>query len=77
MTVSVIDGIAGLGPGRKQRLLKEVGSVKKLREVSEADLHALSWLPDAVGTAVYKRLHNLDDTGSSKRERPSATMDAT
>ena len=26
---------------------------------------------------VYKRLHNLDDSGSSKRERPSATMDAT
>src|SRR3954464_579982 len=60
MTVSVIDGITGLGPGRKQRLLKEIGSVKKLREISEEELHALSWLPDAVGTAVYKRLHNLD-----------------
>jgi len=31
MTVSVLDGVAGLGPGRKQRLLREVGSVKKLR----------------------------------------------
>jgi excinuclease ABC subunit C len=76
MTVSVIDGIAGLGPGRKQRLLKEIGSVKKLREVSEDDLHALSWLPDAVGTAVYKRLHNLDDPERSNRERRGATMDA-
>ena len=77
MTVSVIDGIAGLGPGRKQRLLKEIGSVKKLRDVSEEDLHALSWLPDAVGTAVYRRLHNLDDPERSNRERGGATMDAT
>jgi len=30
MTVSVLDGVPGLGPGRKQRLLREVGSVKKL-----------------------------------------------
>jgi excinuclease ABC subunit C len=74
--VSVIDGIPGLGPGRKQRLLKEVGSVKKLRAVSEEDLHALSWLPDAVGTAVYKRLHNLDEPKRPERALPSASMDA-
>ena len=73
MTVSVIDGVPGLGPGRKQRLLKEFGSVKKLRELSEEELHALSWLPDAVGTAVYKRLHNLDTpdrrTGPARARR--------
>src|SRR6478736_1107086 len=33
MTTSVIDGVAGLGPTRKQRLLKQFGSVKKLREL--------------------------------------------
>jgi excinuclease ABC subunit C len=76
MTVSVIDGIPGLGPGRKQRLLKEVGSVKKLRENSEEELHALSWLPDAVGTAVYRRLHRLDDPEPAGRAVRSATMDA-
>ena len=73
MTVSVIDGVAGLGPGRKQRLLKEFGSVKKLRELTEEDLHALTWLPDAVGTAVYRRLHGLDapDAPHAGRSRPA------
>ena len=77
MTLSVIDGIAGLGPGRRQRLLKEVGSVKKLRELSEEDLLALTWLPDAVGTAVYRGC--TGSTTPSDRATPpsaaSATMD--
>jgi excinuclease ABC subunit C len=57
MTTSVLDGVPGLGPGRKKRLLKEFGSVKKLRELDEADLLALSWLPDAVARATYAKLH--------------------
>ena len=75
MTTSVLDGVSGLGPGRKQRLLREVGSVKKLRELAEEDLHALGWLPDAVGTAVYRRLHGLDAPEGRKRARAGATMD--
>jgi excinuclease ABC subunit C len=57
MTTSVLDDIPGLGPSRKKRLLKEFGSVKKLRELEEDELLRLPWLPDAVGHAVYDRLH--------------------
>jgi excinuclease ABC subunit C len=60
MTVSVIDDIPGLGPTRKKRLLKELGSVKKMRELDEEQFLALPWLPDAVGRAVYARLHGLE-----------------
>ena len=60
MTVSVLDGVPGLGPGRKKRLLKEFGSVKKLRELEEADLVAISWLPDTVAKATFARLHGLE-----------------
>ena len=35
MIVSAIDDIPGLGPTRKKRLLKELGSVKKMRELDE------------------------------------------
>ncbi len=35
MIVSVLDDVPGLGPTRKKRLLKEFGSVKKLRELAE------------------------------------------
>ena len=32
MTRSVLDDVPGLGPTRRKRLLKEFGSVKRLRE---------------------------------------------
>ena len=38
------------------RLLREFGSVKRLRALSEEDLIALPWLPKTVGRAVYERL---------------------
>jgi len=75
MTVSTLDGVAGLGPGRKQRLLREIGSVKKLRALAEEDLLALAWLPDPVGHAVYRRLHNLDTPNPAPHTRSGATMD--
>jgi excinuclease ABC subunit C len=57
MTRSILDDVPGLGPTRRARLLKELGSVKRIRELSPDDLHALPWLPDKVADAVYARLH--------------------
>ncbi|MCB0977251.1 MAG: excinuclease ABC subunit UvrC, partial [Acidimicrobiales bacterium] len=57
MTSSTLDGIPGLGPTRSKRLVKELGSVKKVRQASLDDLRGLSWLPDAVAKAVYEHLH--------------------
>jgi excinuclease ABC subunit C len=59
MTKSVLDDVAGLGPVRRRRLLKEFGSVKKLREMSEEDLRAIGWLPDAVADHLYAALHGV------------------
>ena len=57
MTKSVLDGVAGLGEARRKRLVKELGGVAAVRKASLDDLRALSWLPDAVATAVFTRLH--------------------
>jgi len=57
MTASVLDGVPGLGPTRRTRLLKEVGGVKALRAASVDDLRGLPWLPDRVAEAVFARLH--------------------
>lgn len=57
MTTSALDGIAGLGPTRSKRLVKELGSVKQVRLASLETLLALSWLPDTVARAVYDHLH--------------------
>jgi len=59
MTASVLDGIAGLGPTRRTRLVKEIGGMKALRAASVDDLRALPWLPDRVADGVYARLHGL------------------
>jgi excinuclease ABC subunit C len=58
MTTSVLDGITGLGATRRQRLVKELGGVKGVRAASLEELHALPWLPNAVGEAVYAKLHS-------------------
>ncbi len=57
MTSSALDDIAGLGPTRRKRLVKELGGVKAVRAASAEDLKALSWLPDKVAVAVFDRFH--------------------
>jgi excinuclease ABC subunit C len=58
MTSSVLDDVPGLGPNRRARLLREVGSVATLRTATPEALRALSWLPDTVADAVYAQLHD-------------------
>jgi excinuclease ABC subunit C len=59
MTVSVLDGIPGLGPARQKRLRSALGGVNAVKAASLEDLQALPWLPDAVAEAVYAKLHGL------------------
>lgn len=66
MTTSVLDGIKGLGPARRKRLVKELGGMKAVRQADLATLHELSWLPDEVATAVFAKTHGMRlDPGSS------------
>ena len=57
MTTSVLDGITGLGETRRKRLVKELGGIKAVKDASLEELLALTWLPDAVGVAVYLKVH--------------------
>lgn len=57
MTKSALDDIPGLGPARKKRLVKELGSVKKVKAATIEELKALSWLPDAVADDLWDHLH--------------------
>jgi len=57
MTLSALDGVPGLGPGRRRRLVKELGGVAAVRAASLETLTGLSWLPDGVATALYDKLH--------------------
>ena len=57
MTRSALEGIPGLGPTRRNRLLREFGSVAATRKASLEELLALPWLPDAIAAEVYRHLH--------------------
>jgi excinuclease ABC subunit C len=57
MTASVLDGIPGLGPARRTRLVKEMGGVNAVKAASLEELLSRSWLPDDVGLAVYDGIH--------------------
>jgi excinuclease ABC subunit C len=57
MTVSVLDGIPGLGEVRKKRLTKELGGVNAVKRASLEELQALPWLPDVVAQAVHDKVH--------------------
>jgi excinuclease ABC subunit C len=57
MTKGALDGITGLGPTRKQRLVKELGGVRGVKAATLDQLRSLPWLPDAVASNVYDHLH--------------------
>jgi len=57
MKVSGLDGIAGLGAARKEKLMQVFGSMKSLREASAEEILAQSGLPQVVSQAVFDALH--------------------
>ncbi|SOC36497.1 excinuclease ABC subunit UvrC [Ureibacillus acetophenoni] len=53
---SVLDEIEGVGPKRKQQLLKHFGSVKKIREASVEQLQQAK-IPKKLAEAIYEHFH--------------------
>jgi excinuclease ABC subunit C len=64
MTTSVLDGVPGLGPTRKKRLLATFGGVRAVQAATPEELAALPWLPDAVAAALCEHLQGL---GTARR----------
>jgi len=54
---SALDGISGLGPVRKNRLIRELGGVGAVKRAELTALKSLPWLPDHVGENVYTTFH--------------------
>ncbi|MEI7882052.1 MAG: excinuclease ABC subunit UvrC [Actinomycetota bacterium] len=57
MKVSGLDGIAGLGAARKEKLMQVFGSMKSLRAASADEILTQSGLPQLVSQAVFTALH--------------------
>jgi excinuclease ABC subunit C len=57
MTEGALDGVQGLGPKRRARLVEQFGGLSGLRNASKEELMGVSWLPATVGAALFERLH--------------------
>ncbi len=66
MVASSLEGVAGLGARRRERLLAEVGSLEALRGQSLEELLARSWLPDEVARSLYDHLRAPTPRRASK-----------
>ena len=66
MTTSVLDGIPGLGETRRKALLREFGSVKRIRAASVEDLQAVPGIGPALATTIAAELAT-----QARRDRPS------
>jgi excinuclease ABC subunit C len=74
MTRSVLDGVPGLGPVRRKKLLRVFGSVKRMREASVEELASVSGVPRAVAEAVFSALRG-DGAGDLARGRAGLDAD--
>ncbi len=52
-----LDGVPGLGPARRRRLVAELGSVRQVRQASREALRSIAWLPEPVADAVFEHFH--------------------
>jgi len=58
--VSQLDGIEGIGLQRRNKLLKEFGSIKAIRELSIKELVERGRLPERVAQNVFEHFHAQD-----------------
>ena len=64
MTASLLDDVPGLGPAKRQALLKHFGSVKKLRAASEEELCEVPGIGPAMAANLRSRLADKDNAGA-------------
>jgi excinuclease ABC subunit C len=58
MTTSALDEIPGLGPSRKDSLLKQFSSVPKLRKASVEEIAAVPGINQKLAQVIYGHLHS-------------------
>ena len=56
MTVSALDGIAGLGTTRRKALMKQFGSVKKIRAASVDEVAKVPGIGRATAESIVSQL---------------------
>ncbi|HVE77022.1 MAG TPA: excinuclease ABC subunit UvrC, partial [Actinomycetota bacterium] len=68
LTDSVLDGMDGVGPTRRKALLKQFGSVKRLREAAVEEIAAVPGIGRDMAAKIHTYLHSEGrlETGSAR-----------
>ena len=69
MTVSVLDEVEGVGPKRRKAIMRQFGSMKRLRAASVDQIAAVPGVPRAVAEAVWQALRAWDQEGREVAQR--------
>jgi len=69
MTASVLDDIEGVGPTRKKALLRQFGSVKRLREASIEEIAAVRGIPRELAEEIHAVVTQWEREKGAGRER--------
>lgn len=64
LITSALDGVPGLGESKRKALLKQFGSVKRIREAELSDLEAVPGIGPKLAEALQTHLRNPDDNGA-------------
>lgn len=76
MRASALDAIPGLGQQRRKDLIKHFGSVKRIKEASQADLEQVTGIGPKLAATIYDALH-LDAPTAVPKESEHHTPDST
>ena len=72
MTVSVLDGVPGLGESKRKALLNQFGSVKSIKAASVEELTAAKGIGPALAAAIVKHFDAGD--GGDEPAAPAINM---
>lgn len=61
LTASELEGVSGIGPGRKKALLTHFGSLQKVREASVEELGRLKGMTQQAAQSLWEKLHQKGD----------------
>jgi len=61
MTRSVLDGVPGLGPARQAALLREFGSVKRIRQAEVDDITRVNGIGPALAGSILAHLNSPEN----------------
>ncbi|TJY70883.1 excinuclease ABC subunit UvrC [Arthrobacter sp. CAU 1506] len=70
MTVSVLDGVQGLGPAKRKALMKHFGSAKKLKAASVEELQQVPGIGPAMAASLKRQLA----PGAADEAAPAVNM---